>query len=130
MSTEQPRLLWYVLGWLMVGFVIVGSLIPSPAQLNMAHYDKANHLIIYAVLMGWFAQLIGVRKLQFAYMLGFITMGVVLEFLQARTSYRSFELADMVANGVGVFIGWVISVTLMPGWLTKLDKLMNEKNAS
>ena len=114
----------------MVGFIIVGSLVPPPAQLDMVHYDKANHLIIYAVLMGWFTQLIGVRKLQFAYMLGFFSMGAGLEFLQAQTSYRSFELADMVANGVGVFIGWVISITLMPGCLTKLDKLINEKNAS
>lgn len=130
MKTERPRLLWHVLGWLLVAFIIVGSLVPPPTELDMIHYDKANHLLIYAVLMGWFTQLISVRKLQFAYMLGFFAMGMGLESLQAQTSYRSFELADMVANGVGIFIGWIISVTIMPGWLIKLDKLMNEKNAS
>lgn len=130
MSTEQPRLLWHVLGWLMVAFIIVGSLVPPPTELDMIHYDKANHLLTYTLLMGWFAQLISVRKLQFAYMLGFFAMGMSLELLQAQTSYRSFELADMVANGVGIFIGWIISVTMMPGWLIKLDKFMNKKNAS
>lgn len=130
MSTSQPRRLWYVLGWLMVAIIVIGSLVPSPTQLDIVRYDKANHLIAYTVLMGWFTQLISERNMQIVYMLGFFAMGVSLEFLQAQTSYRSFELADMMANGVGVFIGWVISVTMMPGWLIKFDKFMNEKNAS
>ena len=41
-----------------------------------------------------------------------IAMGVALEFAQAATGYRSFELSDMAANSLGVLLGWGISATL------------------
>ncbi len=120
--------LWFVLGWSLVIFIVVGSLIPAPDDLNITGYDKANHLLIYALLMGWFAQLITRREIQLVYMLAFIFMGIALEFLQVQTGYRSFEIGDMAANGAGVFVGWMFSVTMMSGWLLKLDHLISAKN--
>jgi glycopeptide antibiotics resistance protein len=37
---------------------------------------------------------------------------VALEFAQEATGYRSFELADMAVNSLGVLLGWGISATL------------------
>jgi glycopeptide antibiotics resistance protein len=34
-------------------------------------------------------------------------MGIALEFLQGMTDTRSFEVLDMVANAVGVALGWI-----------------------
>ena len=33
-------------------------------------------------------------------------MGVGLEFVQGALGHRSFELADMAANALGVLAGW------------------------
>ena len=46
-------------------------------------------------------------------MTGFVGMGIALEFVQGALGYRSFELADMAANTLGVAAGW-IAAQLMP----------------
>ena len=38
-------------------------------------------------------------------------MGIALEFVQGWLGYRSFEVADMVANTIGVLLGLVIAST-------------------
>jgi glycopeptide antibiotics resistance protein len=38
-------------------------------------------------------------------MIGFIAMGVGLEFLQGELGYRTLDFADMVANALGVLFG-------------------------
>lgn len=56
--------------------------------------------------MGWFCWLYrrpGARALHAA---AFILMGIGLEFLQAQTAYRTYEVADMVSNTAGVLIAW------------------------
>lgn len=117
--------LWVTLGWTFVFLIIVGSLLPTPTDSAVLHYDKVNHLLIYALLMGWFTQFLTRRTVQLRYMLAFILLGIIMEFLQALTAYRLFEVADMAANAVGVFAGWIVSTMVMPGWLLKLDHLMS-----
>jgi glycopeptide antibiotics resistance protein len=60
------------------------------------------------MLMYWFAQLYAKRLF---YALGFIAMGVALEFIQGMTPYRTFEYFDMVANAAGVLLGWALANT-------------------
>jgi len=47
-------------------------------------------------------------KTRAAYALAFVAMGIALEFLQGMTGYRSFDAMDMIANTVGVAIGWLV----------------------
>jgi glycopeptide antibiotics resistance protein len=35
-------------------------------------------------------------------------MGVVIELIQGQTSYRTFEVADMLANSLGAVMGWLL----------------------
>lgn len=111
---------WLAIGWGLVLFILLVSFLPVPAR-SVTAYDKANHFLSYAILMAWFTQLFPQRKLQFAYMLGFALMGIAVEFIQGLTAYRSFEIADMLANGLGLIAGWTFSVAIMAGWLVKLD---------
>ena len=55
--------------------------------------------------MLWFAQLYrsGPKKRLIA--LGLIGFGIAIEFAQEQTGYRQFEVADMVADGIGVAMG-------------------------
>jgi glycopeptide antibiotics resistance protein len=41
-------------------------------------------------------------------------MGVGLEFLQGAVGYRSYEIADMYANTLGVALGWALGAVLRP----------------
>lgn len=93
----------------MVGAIVWLSLTPAPPAVDMEGGDKLGHLAGYGVLMFWFAQLYARRRY---YALGFIAMGVGLEFAQGWLGYRSFEPADMLADALGVLLGWAAALIL------------------
>jgi VanZ family protein len=117
------RRFWLSLGWMLVLLVIYLSLTPDPVQLNVPYGDKFEHVLAFAVLMSWFANLyeVWVRRMQFA--IGFIALGIFLEFVQRWTGYRSFEVADMVASAAGVAAGWVFASPRIPNYVHWMGKL-------
>jgi VanZ family protein len=96
----------------MVAGVVWLSLTPSPPKVDFEQSDKVGHFLAYGGLMFWFSQLYFERKVRLAYAAGFAAMGVALEFIQGWTGYRSFELYDMLADGVGVALGWAAALIL------------------
>lgn len=62
--------------------------------------------------MFWFCQIYIKKKIRIAYAAGFIAMGVALEFIQGRLGYRTYEVFDMYANGLGVLLGWAAALIL------------------
>ena len=86
---------------------------PAPPKVDVEGSDKAGHLFAYAALAFWFCLFYPDRRTRLFYMTGFVCMGIVLEFAQGALGYRSFELADMAANTLGVAAGW-IAAQLVP----------------
>lgn len=99
-------------GWLYAAAVAFVSLTPRPPHVELEHGDKLGHFAAYSLLMFWFCWLYRSGNTRIAYGAGWIAMGVALEFAQAATGYRSFELADMVANTLGVLAGAAAALTL------------------
>jgi VanZ family protein len=87
----------------MVAAIVWLSLTPAPPEVDIEDGDKLGHLAGYGATMFWFAQLYARRVLCAG---GFVAMGVGLEFVQGWLGYRSFELYDMLANTLGVLLGW------------------------
>jgi len=108
------RRLWQAVGALLIITVIYLSLTPSPIEIPVEHGDKYGHLLAYATLMFWFAQLHSDTKARLAWAIAFIAMGVALEFIQRLTDYRTFEVNDMVADAYGVLIGWIVAPPRSP----------------
>lgn len=98
--------LWLSIGWLLVALVVYLSLERTPPNIEVHVSDKLTHLFAYAVLMLWFVQIYEPGRMRVRVALGLIALGVCLEFLQGYTGYRSFEVADMLANTAGVLLGW------------------------
>lgn len=111
LETLKFRKTWLIIGWLLVLMVCYLSLTPeSPLpEIDIAFIDKLGHLLAYAILMGWFAQLYEKFQQRILFTLFFICMGVVLEYLQSLGEARLFEYADMIANTAGVFFAWAVS---------------------
>jgi VanZ family protein len=61
--------------------------------------------------MFWFAFLYRRTPTRCLYAIGFIAMGVAIEFIQPFTG-RNFEVADMAADAIGVAIGWGVALVL------------------
>jgi VanZ family protein len=114
--------MWLTIGWLLVVTVIVLSLVryggdPRP------HGDKGGHILAYATLMFWFAQIYARGRTRLVIAAGLALMGVALEIAQGFTGYRSFEYADMAANTIGVAIGWLIATPRTANLLILVERL-------
>ena len=105
-------------GWGWAAAIVWLSLAPAPPIAEVDHGDKAGHLAAYGLLMFWFAQLYAREKARLAYASGFIALGVALELAQgALLANRYFDLLDIVANVLGVALGWAaarITPRLLP----------------
>jgi VanZ family protein len=99
-------------GWFYAAAIVWLSFSPSLPDPGLAYGDKLGHFAAYALLMFWFASLYRGSRVRIAYALLWIAMGVALEFAQGATSYRSFELADMAANALGVLAGAAAALSL------------------
>ena len=106
------------LGWAWVAAVIYLSLTPAPPRIDLEGGDKLGHFFAYAAMTYWFCQFY-FHKARLAYALGFVAMGIALEFAQRATGYRGFELADMAANALGVAAGWALAAFLPAGFARK-----------
>lgn len=125
----QYRRLWLSLGWLLVAGVCYLSLTPRPPQVDLGihFFDKLSHFTAYAVMMGWFMQLYPARRTRLWYALGFIGMGISIEFLQGMGTARLFELADMLANSLGVFVILMLMNTPLSQALYSLEQKIGNR---
>jgi VanZ family protein len=115
--------LWLTLGWLLVVAVIYLSLTPHPIEIDIEQGDKLGHILAYLTLMIWFAQLYR-RAMHVWWGLGFVALGVALEYVQGWTGYRDFDYFDMAADGIGVAAGWLLGGTPLARTLSGLEEYM------
>lgn len=113
--------LWQTVGALLIGFVVYLSLTPFPIELPVEQGDKYGHILAYATLMFWYAQLYPGQRVRMALAGAFVAMGIGLEFLQLLTDYRSFEIADMLADAFGVSVGWLAAPPRSPHVLRYIE---------
>jgi VanZ family protein len=126
---QRHRRIWLLLGWGMIVSVVVLSLVPVDADLGEGR-DKLAHFAAYGSMAFWFAMLWGGRIRQLGIAVAFAAMGVGIEFLQGLTDYRSFEVADMVANATGAALGWGLAQTPLKDalvWAERLLALLDHK---
>lgn len=112
--------LWRGLGWIGVLLTLGISLMPPPLRDDGNGGDKLVHLAGYAVLMFWWAQLVLQRRWQLA--LAVAAFGLAIEGLQGLTPDRQPDLADALANSLGVGLGWLAARSLpnVPAGLARL----------
>ncbi len=78
-----------------------------------------NHAMTFAVLAMLGCSAYAERKVQV--LLGLLAYGVLIELLQSLTDYRIAEALDVVADGVGILVGWTFTRLL---WRARLASQM------
>ncbi len=122
----QYKWLWLCIGFALVALVFGGSVISIPSAVkSFLIQDKILHTIVYAALMGWFAQIYRHDLARLILVIGFITMGIGIEFLQGMTPTRNFEVLDMVANTSGVVLAWALAYTWVGNVLPWFEQHFN-----
>jgi len=121
------RRVWLTGGWFLVGLVVYLSLTPHPPEpFSFPEADKLEHCIAYGSLSFWFCQIyISTRSRMFAMVL-LIGLGVGLEYVQGWTGYRFFEVLDMVADGIGVFSGFLLTQTPMGRLFILIERVLQQ----
>lgn len=106
-STFKYIALLYLLA-LIIASVLPGKTVQS---LGIDLWDKAQHTIAYGIAailtLIAFADKPAPHSALFLFLLG-----IMLEVAQSFVPLRSFEWADMIANGLGVLVGYC----LIMGW--------------
>ena len=123
--TRQPyrskRLaLWAAIAFLIVGLILYCSLTPNPPDLP-GNSDKYGHVAGYGLLMFWLMQQYKSSRSRAAIGVGLMLLGIGLEVLQALGGYRNFERADMLADGIGVTLGWLAGPPRTPNVLARSE---------
>ncbi len=114
--------LWKAAGWGAVVLIVYLSLTPIPPQIDIAQGDKLGHLAAYGLATLWFAQLYSGRWQRWGLALGMVALGIALEYAQRATGYRTFEVADMLADAAGVALGWLAAPPRLPNLLAWAQK--------
>lgn len=112
--------LWLMFGLLGVLGVIVVSLVPPSPTPDVVNLDKLLHLGVYALMVVWFGAIFLQHWHPFIAFV-FILLGIGLEFAQAQTGYRSYELPDMLANALGSVLGVGLAGTVFGESLARLE---------
>lgn len=111
---------WLLAGWMvLIAGVTVGSLLPSSAlpAPSFTGIDKVEHLGAYALLSAYAVLLFAPARAQALAALGLVALGISLEGAQAAlTASRLADPADMVANALGVALGWWVGRAGVARW--------------
>ena len=114
MTALEEQKLKYFWGWLFIGclylaYIIYGSLMPNPIDVQIDDFDKVMHFAAYALLMIWFAMIFYKQSSRYLMVVSFIALGIGLEFAQEAGGVRYFEISDMIANSLGVMAGYFVT---------------------
>lgn len=104
---------WKGVAWFSALVVIIVCSIPAPQVFDIRHIDKLEHAIAFGGICGLF--FFAYPNQRFVVYIGSFLLGLAVELLQAVIPWRSAEMLDLAADGVGVLLAIiVIELFLVP----------------
>ncbi|TCV81292.1 VanZ family protein [Sulfurirhabdus autotrophica] len=125
MPDLKYRNFWLFMGFVWIALDIYLSLMHNPPQILDVHMaDKIEHFAAYALLMFWFCQIFWEFSRQLKVAIALAALGVSMEIVQGMEGFRVFEYADMLANTIGVLIGWGVGKTVLKHTLCQFERVI------
>jgi VanZ family protein len=120
------RTIWLIIGYLLIALVVFLSLTSKPVQIdtNLPYQDKLFHALAYFVLAFWFLQIYQIKHHMVFWVVFFLCLGVLMEYLQGLDPARYSEAGDMAANAIGVVIALALSRTRLRFMLVRLERFI------
>ena len=113
---------WISFGWILVIAVVYLSVTRHGVPIPGRYGDKYGHIAAYAAVMFWFVQIYEGWRSRLIVACALAALGIGLEFVQAGLGYRTFERGDMLADAIGIVIGWVAGPPRMANILERVEK--------
>lgn len=105
--------------WLCALAVLTLALMKPIDHMPSTGWDKANHALAFLVLAVLGASAYSGRLLRV--LAALLAYGVLIEVLQGMTGYRDAEWLDVVADGVGLLLGWPLARRICAALLSPED---------
>jgi VanZ family protein len=86
--------------------VLYFAIAPVPEREALTGWDKSNHVVAFAALA--VSGLVGWPRRAGWVLAGLVGYGVFIEVLQLATPDHHFDLQDLVADGIGLAVGWSV----------------------
>ena len=119
---------WLLLGWLYVLLILYASLSRMPdIEMPFDNTDKLIHFLMYFILVGWFVQLYRCRSQRIIISGSAILLGIIIEFLQGLTAYRSFDMLDALANSIGAISAFLLAGSSLALLLPRFDNWLYQQ---
>ncbi len=99
------------------------------SESSIPYLDKIQHLIAYSVMGFLVSQVFQKKEFIRAALVCFV-FSFGIECLQGMTTYRSFEMADLVANLIGSSLGASFTRFVIPNFLEILDFKLKQSLAA
>ena len=115
-AAQRRRGWWHAFGAAFVALVVFLSLAPKAPDAGRLVGLNTGHILAYAWLMFWYAQLFGTSGRRALVGALLVLLGVSLEYLQLLTPSRHFAYADMRDDALGVAGGWIFAMLTDP-WM-------------
>jgi len=112
--------LWVGIGWFGVLLLIYLSLTPQPPEIPIEQGDKFGHAFAYAMLTYCCAQVLPAAPQRLRLAGALLTLGIAIEYVQGWTGWRTFDYYDMLADAIGIALGWLIASPRTPDLLLLL----------
>jgi len=119
----QFRAVWLAIGYGLIALIVYLSLTSQPIDLEtgLPYQDKLFHMLAYFTLTAWFVQIFHARRHLNLWAIAFLCLGLSMEFVQSFEPTRSAEFADMLANAIGVTLGYALSATPLKYVLIRIE---------
>jgi VanZ family protein len=102
--------LWRAIGWLMLAVITVAMAMPAPeVELAIDHADKWVHVLAFATLGAWTAQIYPPSAALLWRGLGLLAFAASTELMQAVIPWRNADSGDLIADAIGVALGLALA---------------------
>ena len=96
---------WRLSFWICLIAVLLLALLPPSINIPTTGWDKLNHVLAFCALSFLSFRAYPNHHLRLLILL--LAYGGLIEVMQSFTAYRFAEWADLLADGIGLCIGWV-----------------------
>ncbi len=110
-----PAILWS--GIIFFSCFLPGNQLPKEDWLDKIYFDKIVHFCLYLILFFWIIfgftdSHLSPKKIKIIAISWCLVQGVWIEIMQGSSyiQHRSFDVFDIVANLLGVAVGWFVMI--------------------
>lgn len=122
----HPRLrfarLWWTAGWMLVAFIVYGSLKPTVDIPGGWMSDKMLHFSGYCAVAFWFVGITDRRRYPLV-AAGLLLLGLLIEIAQQLMGLgRTAEWRDFLANMLGVATALALAYAGLGSWMVQIEQ--------